>query len=434
MIRPVILAAVAAVFITTAVLGQPPKDDAQGGPRLVVVGPVVRVHDEQPPQTKTFIGTVVPERTSIVGSAVDGRVEEMFVEEGDFVARPRPGEPMARLAKLRTTTIEIELAAARADEALRRHELEELQEGYLPEEIEQAQAKMRGAEATWKFTQERLKRTNELYRQNRSATAEQLEEAVQEEAAAQQAYIAAKAQLKLVEDGPRVEKVKQAEARLAQAEQIALRLEDMKQKYTIRAPFEGFVVAKHTEVGAWISQGDPVVEVVKLDVVDVDVAVPESDVRNLREGDIVQVTFQSLGQERHPGEIRRIIPQADPRSRTFPVKVRLDANPDYPQSPQIKAGMLAQVELPISSQAGLFVPKDALTLNRGGKCLFVVRKDDAGIPRAKMIPVTSGESQGKLIQVTDATDELREGDLVVTRGNERLRPGEAVKIREGEDS
>jgi RND family efflux transporter MFP subunit len=317
---------------------------------------------------------------------------------------------------------------------LRTHELEELEKGYLPEEIEQAQAKMRGAEALWKFATARLKRTSELYRQNRSATAEQLDEAVQQEAAAHQAFISAKAELKLVEDGPRLEKVQQAKARVDQAHQVVLRLEDMEQKYTIRAPFEGFIVAKHTEVGAWISQGDPVVEIVKLDVVDVDVSVPEADVRNLRQGDVVEVRFEATsGSRSFPGKIWRIIPQADPRSRTFPVKVRLQENPNYPESPLIKAGMLARVLLPVSFQVGLFVPKDALALNRGRTSLFVVRDDGRGAKTVQMVPVTLGDSQGNLIQVVDAGEDLREGDLVVTRGNERLRPGEAVEIKKAPD-
>ncbi len=347
---------------------------------------------------------------------------------------PRADDAMPALVQLRTVTIDIELAAAGAERDLRQHELDELEEGFLPEEIEQAQAKMRGAEATWNFAKARLKRTSELFRQARSATAEQLDEAVQEEAAAQQAYIAAKAELKLIEDGPRVERVQQAKARLDQAEQVVMRLKDMKQKYTIRAPFEGFIVAKHTEVGAWISQSDPVIEIVKLDVVDVDVAVPESDVHNLRLGADVDVTFPALGGAVQPGTIRRIIPQADPRSRTFPVKVRIDSNPDYPQSPQIKAGMLAKVTLPISARAGLFVPKDAVTLNRGNAALFVVRDDGEGSQIVQMIPVVLGDSQEDRIQVTDAEGRLREGDMVVTRGNERLRPGEAIKIRIEEGS
>jgi multidrug efflux pump subunit AcrA (membrane-fusion protein) len=114
--------------------------------------------------------------------------------------------------------------------------------------------------------------------------------------------------------------------------------------------------------------------------------------------------------------------------------VRIDSNPDYPQSPQIKAGMLAKVTLPISFQAGLFVPKDAVALNRGNAALFVVRDDGEGNQIAQMIPVALGDSQGNLIQVTDAEGRLREGDLVVTRGNERLRPGEAIKIKTEEGS
>ncbi len=433
MMRLLILAALPLACGSSIASAQPPQGDLEEGPKPVVVGKVIRVREELP-TTKKFIGTVVPERHSVVGSAVDGRVEQLFVDEGDFVPTPSPDAPMPPLVQLRTKTIEIDLAAARAEENLRMHELEELKRGFLPEEVCAAQAKMRGAQATWKFAEARLKRTSELFRQNRSATAEQLDEAIQEETAAEQAFIVTQAELKLVEDGPREERVQQAKARLDQAQQSVLRLEDMKQKYTIRAPFEGFIVAKHTELGAWISQGDPVVEIIKLDVVDVDVSVPEADVRKLRRGDAVLVRFEALGKDAlHEGVIWQIIPQADPRSRTFPVKVRIGENPDYPRSPQIKAGMLAEVVLPVSFQAGLFVPKDALVLNRGSKSLFVVRSDSAGNHVVDMVPVELGDSQQNLIQVIDSQGVLREGDLVVIRGNERLRPRDAVAIQRDDE-
>ncbi len=412
---------------------QPPQNKSEEGPKAVTVEQVIRLRDERQ-YTKAFVGTVVPQRVSVVGSAVDGRVERLFVDEGDFVPIS-PDNPQPPLVQLRTKTVEIDLAAARAEHELRVQELNELQQGFLPEEVRQAEARARGAEAVWEFAKARLKRTSDLFRQNRSATAEQLEEAIQEEVAGEQTYIAAQAAFKLVQDGPRIERVKQAEARLDQASQAVQLLEDMKEKYTIRAPFEGFIVAKHTELGAWISKGDPVVEIIELKSVDVIVSVPETDLQNMRKGDVVQVSFEAYGGgELHEGVIWRIIPKADPRSRTFPVKVRIEGNPDYPESPRIKVGMLAEVMLPIGFGAGLFVPKDALVLNRGQKSVFVVRRDPRGNRIVEMVPVELGDSRQNMIQVNDRSGVLREGDQVVVRGNERLRPHDLITIQSDDSS
>ena len=65
----------------------------------------------------------------------------------------------------------------------------------------------------------------------------------------------------------RTQAIAQARARLAVAEEDARRLEDQLAKHTIRAPFDGYVIAKHTEVGAWVSTGDAIVEVISLSLI-----------------------------------------------------------------------------------------------------------------------------------------------------------------------
>ncbi|MCH7685445.1 MAG: biotin/lipoyl-binding protein, partial [Planctomycetes bacterium] len=63
------------------------------------------------------VGTLNPVKVSVIGSAIDGRVVEFLVNQGQFVKQGAP------LAKLRTDTLEIELAAANAELELRTQEL-----------------------------------------------------------------------------------------------------------------------------------------------------------------------------------------------------------------------------------------------------------------------------------------------------------------------
>ena len=55
------------------------------------------------------VGTVIPIRTSVIGSAVDGRVLELLVEEGEAVEANHP------VARLRTAILELQLAGAKAE-------------------------------------------------------------------------------------------------------------------------------------------------------------------------------------------------------------------------------------------------------------------------------------------------------------------------------
>ncbi|MDG1168163.1 MAG: efflux RND transporter periplasmic adaptor subunit, partial [Sulfitobacter sp.] len=77
------------------------------------------------------------------------------------------------------------------------------------------------------------------------------------------------------------------------------------------------------------------------------------------------------------------------------------------------------VQVPVGAARDvLSVPKDALVQARGGWSVFVAEQDKAQ-PR----PVTLGVPLGDRYEVLDG---LQEGDLVVVRGNERLRPGQDI--------
>ena len=91
--------------------------------------------------SQAFVANVNPHRRSVIGSAVDGRVEEFLVDAGQEVDVGQP------LAQLRTKTIEIELAGAQAELQLRRAELAELRNGSRPAEIELAEAVAQAAAA-----------------------------------------------------------------------------------------------------------------------------------------------------------------------------------------------------------------------------------------------------------------------------------------------
>ena len=59
-------------------------------------------------------------------------------------------------------------------------------------------------------------------------------------------------------------KTEQARARVTAAQAELSRLEEQFDRHTMKAPFDGWVSAEHTEIGQWVMQGDPVAEVVEL--------------------------------------------------------------------------------------------------------------------------------------------------------------------------
>jgi RND family efflux transporter MFP subunit len=393
--------------------------DAQFGPAPISVSPVVQ---RKVAAGQTFVGTVMPLRKSTIGSAVDGRIVEFHVNEGDYVKK---GDVLAQIL---TGTIEIELAEAKAELQLRREELAELKNGSREEEKKHAEAHMRGMQARKEYTEARLRRIEMLY-EKKTLSKEDLDEAAASSAEAAQAFYEAEATWRLAVEGPRKEKIAQMQAKVLTQEEAVHHIEDRLAKYTIKAYFDGFVVQEFTEVGHWVRTGEPVVEVVALDQVDVRVPVLENYVPYLRQGASVRVDVTALPERTFLGAVHVIVPQADQRSRSFPVDIRIQNSMEN-NVPLLKAGMFAQVTLPVGKpEDSLLVSKDAVVLGGPAPMVYALVPDPKDAKRGKVrpVPIELGVADGSLIQVRGV---LKAGEQVVVRGNERLRPDQEVMVVE----
>jgi RND family efflux transporter MFP subunit len=393
---------------------------AQGPPAaLVAVSPAV---EREVVAGQTFVGTVMPLRKAIVGSAVDGRVVEFPLDEGDRVDKGQ------MLAQLLTETISLEVAAAEAELELRRQALAEQENGTRPEEVAQMKARMTAAQARWQYAQARRTRADNLFRQGQAMSEEERDEMIALAVEAEQAYLDAKAAYALAVEGPRKEQIAQARAQVAVQQATVERLNDQLTKHTVISRFTGYVTAEHTEVGQWVKQGDPVAEVAALDEVEVVAQVVEQYAPHIRVGMEVSVEIPAISGQQFTGVVSAIVPQADVQARTFPVKIRMK-NRFVDDKPLVKSGMYARAMLPTGNkQMAILVSKDALVLGGPQPMVFVVdtASPDAKQGKARPVPVNTGMSEGNLIQVRGG---VQPGQLVVVQGNERLRPGMDVQIQ-----
>ena len=129
----------------------------------------------------------------------------------------------------------------------------------------------------------------------------------------------------------------------------------------------------------------------------------------------VKVAFDALPDYAITGELVEIIPRADPQARSFPAKVRLP-NPDG----RIGVGMLARLSVPVGDTfRAVLVPKDSVVREGVSESVFRINADGVVEPGL----VETGQGVGSWVVVRSS---LRPGEKVVTRGNERLRPGQPV--------
>jgi len=334
------------------------SSQAQKGPPAtpVKVAQVSKV--EIAPQVQ-LIGTVEPTLTSVVASDIEGLVVEFNAGEGDFVKKG------AVLARLQDSLLQINLKGAKANKA-------------------DTEAQLRRARSD-------LKRSADLLASETIADKQYTDDLAE---------------------------VQSLEARVRRLEAEIEHIQDSIAKKTIRAPFSGFVVKEHTQIGQWVDKGGPIVTLADLSSVEVMVDVPERYIPLLVLGGITRVQLDALNPENFTGIISAIIPVGDSASRSFPVTVAVE-NPNN----RIKGGMLCRVSLAIGEpNSVLAVPKDAV-VNVGQQYLLYVVRDGVAQP----LPVELGDAADSMIEVKGP---IKAGMQVVTRGNERLRPGQPVKIIE----
>ncbi|MBA4119212.1 MAG: hypothetical protein C0513_00685 [Isosphaera sp.] len=205
------------------------------------------------------------------------------------------------------------------------------------------------------------------------------------------------------------------------------------QKLVIAAPFRGRVVSRRTDIGQWIREGDPVVEVVDLESVEAVLDVPESLIARIdAPGAIVRVVIGGIGAE-IDAAVTAIVPDADPLARLFPVRVRLP-NPEG----RLRPGMSASGLIPTGRfEPVLTVSRDAIRRDDSGEYVFVerggvalparVRRVDAWGGRVAVEPAGTarlGAAQGP---DAGASVTIAQGAMVIVEGNERVTAGAPVK-------
>ncbi|WP_454064162.1 efflux RND transporter periplasmic adaptor subunit [Candidatus Nitrospira salsa] len=208
--------------------------------------------------------------------------------------------------------------------------------------------------------------------------------------------------------------------RLIQLKSEIQQVRDQLQKSRILAPFDGWITQEFTEVGQWVSAGGQVVEIVDMSRVQLEVPLPERYIKDIRVNDPVSAVFDGLPDLQAKGRVFSVVAQADQASRTFPINVELP-NPDL----SIKSGMVSRVTLQVGAPYdALVIPKDALVLRGGREFIYLVKEG-----QVSQIPVNPVLHLNEVVQVTG---DLEPGATVVVEGNERLLPGQSVRILEAE--
>jgi membrane fusion protein (multidrug efflux system) len=214
----------------------------------------------------------------------------------------------------------------------------------------------------------------------------------------------------------------QAKQAMAQAEGIRTVIA----KKTIRAPFAGRLGLRFVNLGQILREGDAIATLQTLDPIYVDFSLPQQRLAQLTRGTAVRITSDAAPGKVFLGEINAISPEVDVATRN----IRLQATiPNGDEN--LRPGMYGTVEVVLPTQAPvLIIPVTAVLYAPYGDSVFVIaeQKDEKSgkmqqVLRQQFIRV--GGSRGDFVNVVEG---LQAGDMVVTSGVFKLRPGTHVVI------
>jgi len=195
------------------------------------------------------------------------------------------------------------------------------------------------------------------------------------------------------------------------------RLEQARDKLhrtTIIAPFTGVVAERFKEIGEWAKVGDELVRLVNTESREIQGRIQQESATFIKKGDSIEVID---GQTQTMATVKTLVPVGDDISRLYEIRL------DY-QDIGWMAGHAVRIKVPTAiPQNVLAVPRDALVIRENITKVFRILENNI----AEAVFVKTGIANDMLIEVMG---DIKEGDKIVVRGNERLRPGQHVKIQQ----
>ncbi|KXU37570.1 efflux transporter periplasmic adaptor subunit [Ventosimonas gracilis] len=211
---------------------------------------------------------------------------------------------------------------------------------------------------------------------------------------------------------------KSAEARFKQA-QADLELSRNQLEYAVlRAPVAGVITAQQVEVGQVVSPGQPLFRLAADGEREVLFALPEQRIKDVRIGQPAMVELWSQPGMPFGGRIRELSATADPLSRTYAVRVALDA---IAPAPPLGQSVQVWLEVNEGQVPSLSVPLSAVSADAGSPYVWVLDRKQS---RVKRRAVNIGSYDEREVTILEG---LQADEWVVTNGVQMLIDGQPVR-------
>ncbi|MDP2277933.1 MAG: efflux RND transporter periplasmic adaptor subunit [Nitrospirota bacterium] len=333
----------------------------------------VRVQAAEKKSLRPFLettGTLNPYHEVIVSAEVDGILKDIKVDEGSAVSK---GTLLAVI-----DDIDYDLEVKKSDAALKQ------------------------AEANLANTKLEYQRKDALFK---------------EQLVTQQQFDDVSTRLSLA-----AAEVERAKASLSLVKQKLL-------KTAIYSPLAGVVKEKKVERGNYVKNGTPLFAIIQTNPIKLNFSVTEKDTGKLKAGQEVFFTVDAFPQREFKGKVSIIYPSLEEKTRTLMVEAQ-GSNP----SGILKPGLFAHVTLYTGAERGIVVVPITALLYEGEKIRVFVAEGDRAKERIVKIgqqyklPSPAGSLQPAVKEYIEIIEGVKEGELVVTVGQQNLFEGAKVNV------
>jgi RND family efflux transporter MFP subunit len=200
-------------------------------------------------------------------------------------------------------------------------------------------------------------------------------------------------------------------------EQTKESLDFLERNTYVRAPFGGVISARNYEDGELYS-GQPILVLTQISTLRAQIAIPEHYYPLVKKGMRVDIVCETYPGQTFPATIEIVYPTVDPASHTFQARLRI------PNSGlKLRPGMYVKTQMSLGMERTMVVPYQSVLKLTGSNDRYVFL-DENGV--AKRVFVKLGQRFDEKVEVI--SDELKEGDRLVTVGQAKLVDGTKLNV------
>jgi len=334
---------------------------------------------------ETF-GNVESKNYALVSARIPGVIDDIYVDEGDYVIAGK-----TRL--FQTDKIKVNQAVEIARQAVSVAEFTH----------KAKQATVAKVEADFEKARVDYERFKRLYENDEAVTKNALESQESRFKQLEASLEEARANADLAQ-----RRMEQARSNLIIASKD---LEDS----LVKAPITGFVSARYREPGEMAGAGTPVLRIDDLSILEISAFLPDQYYSRILKGETKMcVSANEIDIGELPVTYRS--PTIDNKLRNLEIKALLDEPPEG-----VAPGAMAKIKVVLDSHDAMGVPREAILERTSGRIIFLAEAE-----RARMVQVKTGLEMDSWVEIISG--DLREGDPVITMGQDQLNDGSLISI------